>query len=106
MYKNLESEDLNKENVSVYLCAQIFLTTRYKYGESQQVTGTAKDRKEHLKRSPMDRKEEESGRLGISETAMTNLFQRQRWKVLVSLFISFYLLSSLLCFLIRNYSSL
>jgi len=82
MYKNLESEDLNKENVSVYLCAQIFLTTRYKYGESQQVTGTAKDRKEHLKRSPMDRKEEESGRLGISETAMTNLFQRQRWKVL------------------------
>ena len=81
IYKNLEYEELNKTNASVYLCAQLFLTTRYKY-ESLEIKAGAEERKKHLKRSPIDRKEEESGRLGISETSMTSLFQKQRWKVL------------------------
>ena len=77
LYKNVQSHELNRPIVTTILAAQVFLTTRYVY-DIDVKPGEVNARKK-LK---AERDDEDEGDLGIPDTEVFDLFQKQRWKVL------------------------
>ena len=77
MYKNVQGHELNRAIVTTILAAQVFLTTRYVY-DIDVKPGEVNQRKK-LKAESDD---EDEGDLGIPDTEIFDLFQKQRWKVL------------------------
>ena len=77
MYKNVQGHELTRPIVTTILAAQVFLTTRYVY-DIDVKPGEVNQRKK-LKQ---ERDDEDEGDLGIPDTEIFDLFQKQRWKVL------------------------
>ena len=92
-YKNLLAEDLNEENVSIFLSSQIFLTTRYRYTVDSNFHKIKREKNKNIDRSRLrsqtakeiqsieallNRPEDAPGRLGIPQVEMFDIFQQQR----------------------------